>query len=218
MIVGEIAFPEPEPLFRQNMVSVNLARGGMLTSVAYPGAFIEPITGNVHGVYEGPIPGQMVVVGFEDGNASSPFVVNRYPYQGTGNTLTEFGYINPLSRSAYHASDVMIGHFSGSYLAFNTGILPSTAIPGSVTLNATTSLDVFATTTIGMSSTLGGALNLTALVEVKSATQSMKTLVDNLLDILDTFGTTGSPTNHVTDAATKIKIAAEKAKWALLLV
>jgi hypothetical protein len=92
MIAGEVLLPQPEPLYKQNMVTVQLARGGNITSVAYPGAFIDPYTGNMHGMYEGPIPGQMVIVGFENGNSSAPFVVNRYPYQGIGNTLVENQY------------------------------------------------------------------------------------------------------------------------------
>ena len=82
VITGEVFIPQPEPIFSQTAVSVNLTKGGTLTGVAYPGAFIEPITGNLHGVYEGPIPGQMVNVGFIEGNSAAPFVLNRYPYQG----------------------------------------------------------------------------------------------------------------------------------------
>jgi hypothetical protein len=150
MLAGEILMPEPEPLFKQNMVSVRLARGGVITSVAYPGAFIDPITGNLHGVYEGPIPGQMVAVGFENGNRETPFVVNRYPYQGCGNTLFESKYFNPLTRKLFHSFDVLIGHFSGSYLSFNTGILPSIELPGSITLSAMTDLNLISNTNIIM--------------------------------------------------------------------
>lgn len=141
MVVGEIEITEPEPLFKQNMVNVVFARGGNASSVAYPGAFIDPTTGNIHGTYEGPIPGQMVMVGFENGNVQAPFVVNRYPYQGSGDTLNESAYFNPLTTASFDATDVIIGHFSGSYVSFNSGIL-SGKLPGSVTLNAATDFDV----------------------------------------------------------------------------
>ena len=200
-VVGEVLAPQPEPLFRQTTVSVKLARGGMIKSVPYPGAFIEPLSGNVHGLYEGPIPGQMVTIGFANGNSASPYVVNRYPYQGTGNSFTELDYVNPLSRAGFHSFDVIMGHFSGSLLSFNTGILPSTKLPGSVTLKAMTDLE----------------LNSTLFIQIKNSVQSMKTLIDSLFDLLDGFATTGSPTSHVTDPATKALIVAEKAKWALLL-
>lgn len=140
MIGGEVKILEAEPLFKQNYVSVDLAVGGTMTSVAYPGAFIDPVSGNIHGSYEGPIPGQMVMVGFENGNAHAPFVVNRYPYQGTGNSFTESAYINPLTKAMFDATDVITGHFSGSYLSFNTGIL-SGKLPGSVTINSMTQLE-----------------------------------------------------------------------------
>lgn len=168
MIAGEILLPEPEPLFKQNMVTVSLGRGGNVTSVAYPGAFIDPISGNLHGTYEGPIPGQMVMVGFENGNSNAPFVVNKYPYQGGGNTLFEPSYLNPLTRNLYDSTDVMIGHFSGSSLVFNTGIL-SGEIPGSVTFSATTSMDIIANTTILLDSLISAEVS-SLIVKLTGAT------------------------------------------------
>lgn len=148
MLAGEILYTEPEPLFKQNMVTVGMGRdSGRITSVAYPGAFISPVTQSLHGTYEGPIPGQMVMVGFENGNASTPFVVNRYPYQGKGNTLYEGAYFQPLTKNLIDSTDVLIGHFSGSYMSFNTGIL-SGEVPGSVTIGAITGFKAIANTTI----------------------------------------------------------------------
>lgn len=169
MQVGEVLFPEPEPLFRQNMVTVKLARGGEVTSVAYPGAFIDPITNNLHGTYEGPIPGQMVTVGFENGNAASPFVVNRYPYQGTGNTFTESKFINPLTTAGFDSTDVMIGHFSGSFLSFNTGLL-SGKLPGSVSLNAMTDLDIVSNTNITADAGVNMSLSSALAMNIESGT------------------------------------------------
>lgn len=160
MLVGEVKITEPEPLFRQNMVTVGLARGGDITSVSYPGAFIEPISGNIHGTYEGPIPGQMVVVGFENGNVNTPFVVNRYPYQGVGNTLTESAYINPLTKALFDSTDVITGHFSGSYMSFNTGII-SGKLPGSVTINAITDFEAISTTNILLDSLVSAEVKST---------------------------------------------------------
>jgi len=249
MIIGEVLIPEPEPIFRQNMVTVQLARGGNITDVAYPGAFIDPVTGNLHGSYEGPHPGQMVVVGFENGNVNTPFVVNRYPYQGVGNTLTEAKYISPLTRKGFHSSDVLMGHLSGSYLAFNTGILPSTQLPGSVSLHGVTDVNIDSTTNIlldalvsaevkgavakltgttsalvtaadvNMKSSLGGEVDVAALIKVKNSAQSMKTLIDALIDVVSGLTTTncavGAPV--ALSPATIALLAAEKAKWALLL-
>jgi len=136
-LVGEIATVQPEPLFKQNYVNVNFARNGGANGCAYPGAFIDPLTGNLHGTYEGPIPGQMVMVGFENGNSHSPFVVQRYPYMGNDNVFTEPQFVTPLTKKLRDSTDVSIGHFSGSYLTFNTGIL-SGKLPGSIDLYSMT--------------------------------------------------------------------------------
>jgi len=55
------------------------------------------------------------------------------------------------------------------------------------------------------------------LVSIKNEVQSMKTLIDGLLDLLTNFATAGTSAAQITDPATKILIAAEKVKWALLL-
>jgi hypothetical protein len=153
MVAGEISITEPEPLFRQNMVTVALGRGGEVTSAGYPGAFIDPATDNFHGTYEGPIAGQMVIVGYENGNKSAPFVINRYPYQGKGDTLNELKYINPLTNASFDSTDVIMGHFSGSYLSFNTGIL-SGKLPGSVTFKVATDFEMTDALNITMDSSV----------------------------------------------------------------
>jgi hypothetical protein len=249
MLVGEVLFPEPEPLFKQTTVSVKLSRGGTIKHVAYPGAFIDPITGNLHGTYEGPFPGQMVAVGFENGNSANPFVVNRYPYQGSGNTFVESSYTLPMTRAGFHNFDVIIGHFSGSYISFNTGILPSTKLPGSVTVNAMTDFDLSSNTNIlldaiisaevkaatakltgtvsalvgapdvKLESTLGGIVDVQALIQIKNSAQSMKTLIDSLITVISGAYTIPTvPGNPATlDPAVIALLTAEQAKWALLL-
>jgi len=248
-VIGEVFIPQQEPLFTQNYVTVKLARGGTIKSVPYPGAFIEPLSGNIHGTYEGPIPGQMVAIGFANGNSAAPYVVNRYPYQGVGNSFVELDYVNPLSRAGFHASDVITGHFSGSYLSFNTGVLPSTELPGSVRLKAMTDFNCVsnanilidsiisaevrsaaakltgtATATVSapdakLVSTLGGEIDVQALIKIKNSAQSMKTLVDTLIDVISGLVSTncvvGAPVTL--NPATIALLAAEKAKWALLL-
>ncbi len=184
ILAGEVLITEPEPLFKQNMVTIGMARGGTVTSVAYPGAFIDPISGNLHGSYEGPIPGQMVMVGYENGNASSPFVINRYPYQGKGNTLVENRYINPLTQKGFDATDVIMGHFSGSYLSFNTGIL-SGELPGSVTLSAVTDNNISANLITSISGGIHVELNGNTNFAVKYT--ELKTAFDLLRTELNSF-------------------------------
>jgi hypothetical protein len=230
MIQGEILITQPEPLFRQTAVTVRTDNNEILTGVGYPNAFIDPITGNLHGTYEGPYPGQSVMVGFLNGNSHSPVVVNRYPYQGNKNTLLTPLYNSPMTRSMYDATDIIIGHFTGSVLSFNTGLL-SGKLPGSVTMSATTAMELSATTDMAISALVTASVTATSttingdaelkltggIIQIKSTAQSMKTLIDGLFDVLTKFGTAGSPVKHVVDPATIALLNAEKAKWALLL-
>lgn len=230
VLKGEVMTPQPEPFFRQNAVTVKLAKGGVITGVAYPNAFIDPITGNLHGSFEGVIPGQMVTVGFLDGNSSAPYIVNRYPYQGVANSLTEFAYHQPLTQHMYDATDVLIGHFSGSIIRFNTGLI-SGKLPGSISVEAMTDLEMTANTKFSVASLLEASISSLAttingdaelklnggIIQIKSTAQSMKTLIDSLIGILVGFKTVGSPTNHVTDPTVITQLNAEKVKWAGLL-
>jgi hypothetical protein len=178
-LIGEIEATEPEPLFRQNMVTIKYAQGGKSTSVGYPGAFIDPISGNMHGLYEGPIPGQMVVVGFIDGNRHSPYVLNRYPYQGYGNTSVESKYINPLTTATFDPTDVILGHQSGSFMVFNTGSpLGINGLPGSVKIKTVSDFTVESTTKIVFSSVSPMELNGNSNFAVKY--NELKTAFDQL--------------------------------------
>ena len=191
IMTGEIFLAQPEPLFQQTGVTVNLTKGGMLTGVPYPNAFIDPISGNMHGLYEGPIPGQMVGVGFVEGNSAAPIIVNRYPYQGVGNTFTEPSYILPLTQSLYNSTDIILGHFTGSYLSFNTGVpIPTGELPGSVTLSALTDLslaaaigavDISSFLNMSLSSTMG--VTIDGLTTDISATLALTLNSDTVIEL-----------------------------------
>lgn len=185
MLVGQVGTVNPEPLVPINNVDVDLARGGSITSVAYPGAFIDPNSGNLHGSYEGPISGQMVAVGFENGNVNNPFVINKYPYQGFGDTSVESAYINPLTNKGFEAEDVITGHFSGSYLCFNTGKLTG-KLPGSVDLYAVTDFYLKSDTIVKIEGSthieLNGNTNWAVLyTELKTAFDTLKTDLNTLI-------------------------------------
>ena len=146
---GEVFLNQIEPAFKQNAVSINLSKGGRIDGVPLPGAFIDPITGNLHGSYEGPIPGQMISVGFVDGNSASPIILNRYPYQGKGNTLTELSFITPMFLAGYDATDILLGHFTGSKIGLYTGLNAFGGhLPGSIGIDAFTECNITANTTI----------------------------------------------------------------------
>lgn len=159
---GEIFLNQIEPAFKQNAATVNLSKGGRIEGVPIPGAFIDPITGNLHGSYDGPIPGQMVTIGFVDGNSAAPIVLNKYPYQGKGNTLTETSFITPMFLAGYDATDTLMGHFSGSKIGLYTGLNPIGGhLPGSIGIDAFTECNVTANTNI--------LLDALVSAEVKSA-------------------------------------------------
>jgi hypothetical protein len=208
MLVGEVSMVEPEPLFKQNYVNVNFARNGGATSCAYPGAFIDPLTGNLHGTYEGPIPGQMVMVGFENGNSHSPFVVQRYPYMGNDNVFTEPKYVTPLTKKLRDSTDVSIGHFSGSYLTFNTGIL-SGKLPGSV--------DLYSMTGFTSECALGTSFKQDLLFEMKNASGSVGALLKEFATIMSGATTFGSATSHAFSPDVVLDITAWIAKLLLVI-
>jgi hypothetical protein len=168
MIPAEIFLPQPEPIFKQGMVTVKPVRGGQISAVAYPNAFIDPITRNLNGLHEGLIPGQMVMVGFSDGNRHAPFVVNRFPYQARGNALTETAYINPLTQKGWSSQDTMLGHFSGSYLRFAT-LLP---LPGSTQLYSVTDLELETNTFV----------KIKAGVQIEHSSINIKSVADVMIE------------------------------------
>ena len=149
IMTGEVLLNQPEPAFKQNAVTVSLSKGGRIEGVPLPGAFIDPITGNLHGSYDGPIFGQMVSLGFVGGNSSAPIILNKYPYQGKGNTLTELSFITPMFLAGYDATDTLMGHFSGSRIGLYTGLNPLGGhLPGSIGIDAFTECNVPANTSI----------------------------------------------------------------------
>lgn len=184
IVTGEIDSVQPEPLFSQTLVTVKLSRGGRIDNVAYPNAFIDPVSGNLHGVYEGPIKNQMVAVAFENGNINNPFVVERFPYQGCGNTLYESKYRFPLQTAGFYTDDVIIGHKSGSYLSFNTGILPSTKNPGSIFFKSINDFEIECQSIIKLTANtqieLNGNTNwATKYTEMKTAFDQLKSDFNN---------------------------------------
>jgi hypothetical protein len=162
IMTGEVFLNLPEPLFRQNAVVVKLSQNGKMSPVGVPGAFIDPISGNLHGSYDGPITGQMVSIGFLRGDSSAPIILNKYPYQGVGNTLTEAAFLTPMYIAGYDATDTLMGHFSGSVIGLYTGINPiGGRLPGSIGIDAFTECNITAQTDI--------LLDALVSAEVKSA-------------------------------------------------
>ena len=187
VMTGEVLVTQPEPLYNKNMVTIQLSKGGFLTNVGYPGAVIDPLSGNLHGSYEGPIPGQMVTVGFINGNSAAPIVMNRYPYQGKGNTFTELKYSKPLTMKLYESTDVLMGHYSGSVIRLNTGLGVSGKLPGSISIESRTKTEIIALEAIELTASVN--VKMTApFIELNGNTNSF-VLWSELSSILQQFAT-----------------------------
>jgi hypothetical protein len=171
IMTGEVLLNLPEPFFRQNAVSVRLSQNGKISPVGIPGAFIEPLTGNLHGTYEGLIPGQMVSIGFLRGDSSSPIILNKYPYQGVGNSLLAPSFITPMFLAGYMPTDVLMGHISGSKIGLYTGGGLNGALPGSIGIDAITQCKITAKTNIVLEAIVGAELksSISKLTGITSA-------------------------------------------------
>jgi len=171
--LGEVALPQPEPLFKQDMVTVNLVKGGMLTSVAWPGPNVVFPGAGIHGLWEPPLPGQQVLVGFVDGRASDPVVVQKYPYNPSQDPALEAAYFMPMTQQAHGIFDIVLGHITGSYMAFRT-TLP---LPGAVEINSPTILDV--NSTIQMNLKTIGTMSISATIStiIESALVTLQDLL-----------------------------------------
>lgn len=163
IVDGYIVAPQPEPLWEQGLVTVRLSRGGILGNVPYPGAHVSasvaglpsPQISMIHGLYEAPLPGQHVVLGFVEGNAQAPIVLNKYPYNPTPNPIFASAFFLPHTRLGIGITDVVLGHHTGSMIALR-GTLP---LPGSIEIDATT--------TVGITSKAGVQVKTLATVTVE---------------------------------------------------
>lgn len=87
----------------------------------------------IHGLYWPPLPGQTVALGFVDGCASAPIVLQRYSTYVSKDPTLESMHFMPITQHLHSARDLVLGHYQGSYLAFR-----STSLPGQVDMYAQT--------------------------------------------------------------------------------
>ena len=175
--IGEVVLVHPEPAYAQMMASVRIRKGGILTTVAVPGpnvaltpAGIPAGAGaiGIHGLYDPPLPGQEVVLGFIGGNAYSPVVLAKLPYNASDDPTMEVAHTAPMTKFGHMPLDIVLGHFNGSYLAFRS-MLP---IPGNVELKASASLN--------LSSKLNTNVSALANVNISSV---MSTSIDAVMSV-----------------------------------
>jgi hypothetical protein len=136
-----------EPKYKTTLVSVQLIDGGIIEEVPFPTPNIitnemGKITGKIkmiHGLYEPIMPGQYVLVGFIDGNSQKPIIINKYQYKAIPSTGSiDNLFTNPLSKLNFQSSDIILGHYSGSYLSIHA----KTPIPGHVQISSISSMEL----------------------------------------------------------------------------
>lgn len=171
--LGTVFIPQPEPVYKESSVSVNLVTGGTLTNVAWPGPQVDMnptgiIPGGValgiHGLWEAPLFGQQVLIGFVEGSSQNPVVLQKYPYNASARPDLEILHFLPLTFKLIGPTDVVLGQHIGSFIALR-GTLP---VPGEIDIFAFTILTLtclaagFITVGGALTETVGGAKNTVA--------------------------------------------------------
>lgn len=126
--LGEVISVENEPDYPQTMIVARLSNGGVFQGVGWPGPnlLIGPtgkpdVSGGMHGLYEGPFPGQQILLGFPEGNGFNPIVIQKFPYNPNGNFKYKDTYQLPMTKKKHDSRDVILGHYSGSFISLRSG-------------------------------------------------------------------------------------------------
>lgn len=161
--LATVVMPQPEPLYREANVSLQLETDGtIILQAPWPGPNVEanaigipfgPTIG-IHGLYEAPLPGQQVVVGFLDGSAQSPIVLQKYPHPTSQRVDNLGAHFLPMSQKAHGPTDVVLGHHTGAFVALR-GLLP---IPAEVDIFAPSIFSVVAGAAFSIVATAVGAI------------------------------------------------------------
>lgn len=224
LMTGSVELARTEPLYRQNSVDVQLTKGGALSSVAWPGGQVNasssgvtsPVTEQIHGLWEAPLPGQQVLIGFVNGDNNDPIVLNKYPYNALQDPIYESAHNQPLTQKNHGSLDIVLGHFTGSFIA-HRGTLP---LPGHIDINSVTSMTVESVLDLKFKSSIGNAqvtLNSSGLVGILNTTGSLKTIIGDLIDAVSGLTTFGSPPAHTVTPASQAILTAIKVRANLIL-
>lgn len=187
--IAEISKVKAEPLYNQNLVDVDYITGGASGTVAWPGGQVNinksgKVGGAeaIHGLFEAPMPGQQVLIGYPDGSSQNPVVIQKYPYYASASQdpTSKSDHELPLTNKNHGATDNILGHFTGSYIALR-GTLP---LPGEI--------DIFSPSAIVVDTQ---SFQLTAetdiLIESKDTLDILSTgvMIINSSDTLDILST-----------------------------
>jgi hypothetical protein len=183
--IAEVYGIHPEPMMANTLVELAMTKGGHVKYVAWPGPNMACGTDGrksgsataIHGLYEGPTPGWQVAVAFLDGDMFNPCIIQKYPYQAKPDRDIKSAYMMPMTNKSHQPGDVVLGHYSGSYLAFRDQL----PLPGAVELYTQTDLKIESKTKIEVTAVSDISLEATANFTIKAG-QALK--------IQNTVGTT----------------------------
>jgi len=145
---GYVIKVKEEPLYKQSYVTIQLLDGGIIEDVPFPSPNVllnqtGMVTGQskmIHGLYEPIMPGHYVVVGFLNGNANSPIILNRYQYKAIpiGGGPIDNLFVNPLTKLNFQTSDIILGHYTGSYMSIHSKL----PLPGHFQISSVSSIEI----------------------------------------------------------------------------
>ncbi len=172
--IAEVYGTHPEPTMANTLVELAMSKGGHVKFVPWPGPNMACGTDGkksgsataIHGLYEGPTPGWQVAVAFIDGDMFNPCIIEKYPYQAKPSRDAKSAYMLPLTSKNHQTGDVVLGHYSGSYIAFRD----RTPLPGAVDLYTQTDLKVESKTKIDVTAVSDITLDATANFVIKAGT------------------------------------------------
>lgn len=230
MTLGTIDIVRAEPIYRQTAIDVQYVQGGGDTNVAWPGPQVNasvaglasPSSQQIHGLWEAPLPGQQVLVGFVEGNLADPIVINKYPYNALQDPAYEAAHNQPLTQKEHGPLDVVLGHFTGSFIALR-GTLP---LPAHIDVYSESSMlfesqveTSIKSLDVKIESTTGAKVytKSSGLIAIFNAVESLQSILSDLIDATSGIITTGSPAVHTVNAASQTALLAIKTRVNLLL-
>lgn len=159
LLLAQVTDVQAEPEYKQHSVVVEFIRGGQLGFVGWPGPHVavdqngspSPSPAGIHGLFEAPLAGQQVLVGFVEGDTCSPVVVQKYGYNPSQDPAIETAYFLPMLSQAHGERDVVLGSFTGCYIALR-GTFP---LPGEIDISSPTTITMVAGANIDQQATNG---------------------------------------------------------------
>lgn len=207
---GEIEKIHSEPEMAIGLVGIRMMKGGKIDFVPFPGAsFVTGTDGKpstnakaIHGLYESPVEGQQVAIGFIEGNSHDPIILQKYPYNPSPKTEMQPSYVLPLTKLQHDPSDVILGHYSGSYIALR-GKLP---IPGAIEIEVPTDFYLHAATSIKQETEGNCQVIAAKNIELKDTNGSYYIKIDAENSKIDIVAGSGADINITTTGGGKLNV------------